>query len=265
MRLVSRNAASCSPDSRGRVAFDNNDGDGGALQPAGIGAAAQLEAAQVIGDGAAQRVVESKRRHAAGLVKVQTTAGGTLRQMRLPCAPARCRRSRNGARHGRLGPVGELHQGGAARQGLEHAADDAVHDLGRQRQQRQARHDRGDRCDAVIGEQAWQPRGVALDDARTGEMAAQEGGELRIALDQHESTAAPMPAASSALVTSPVPAPSSTTWPGRPSITDRVVQAIASASNRPLGTTAPVAKGRRSQRFRNRAVPAGSTVGMAKR
>src|SRR5258707_2795607 len=71
-----------------------------------------------------------------------------------------------------------------------------------------------------------------------------------------------MPTASSALVTSPVPAPSSMTWPSRPAMTASVVRAIASASNRPLGTTAPIAKGRRNQRFRKRAVPAGSTVGM---
>jgi hypothetical protein len=48
-------------------------------------------------------------------------------------------------------------------------------------------------------------------------------------------------------------------------MTVRVVLAIASASSLPLGTTAPVAKGRRSQRFRNKAVPAGSTVGMTER
>jgi hypothetical protein len=42
----------------------------------------------------------------------------------------------------------------------------------------------------------------------------------------------------------------------------RVARAMVAASNRPLGTTAPVAKGRRSQRFRKRAVPAGSTEGM---
>ena len=91
-----------------------------------------------------------------------------------------------GTRDGRLGPVGELHHGGAARQGLEDTADDAVHDVGRQRQQGQARHDGSDRRDAVIGEQARQARGIALDDARTAEMAAQEGGELRIALDQDQ-------------------------------------------------------------------------------
>ena len=72
-----------------------------------------------------------------------------------------------------------------------------------------------------------------------------------------------MPAASSALVTSPVPAPSSITWPSRPWISDSVVWASASASRRPLGTTAPMARGRRNQRFRNRAVPACSAVGMA--
>ena len=94
-----------------RVGFDHDDGDGGALQPAGIGAAAQLEAAQAIGDGArARRRRSGKTSRRGGLVKVQTTAGGTLRQMRLPRAPSRCRRSRKARGMGGFGPVGELHQ-----------------------------------------------------------------------------------------------------------------------------------------------------------
>jgi len=37
------------------------------------------------------------------------------------------------------------------------------------------------------------------------------------------------------------------------------------ASSRPLGITAPMAKGRRNQRFKKRAVPADSTEGMGER
>ena len=87
------------------VGFDHDDRDGGALQAAGVDAAAQLEAAEAVGDGGTQSVVEAEGGHAAaGLLKVQTTAGGTLRQMRLPCTPSSCRRSRKARGTGGVGP-----------------------------------------------------------------------------------------------------------------------------------------------------------------
>jgi hypothetical protein len=44
-----------------------------------------------------------------------------------------------------------------------------------------------------------------------------------------------------------------------------VAFAMAAASSRPLGITAPMANGRRNQRFKKRAVPADSTEGMGER
>ena len=137
---------------------------------------------------AAQSVVEAEGGHAAaGLVKVQTTAGGTLRQMRLPCAPSRCRRSRKARGIGRRRAVGELHQRRAPRGSASNTPSTMPFTTpAGSDSKRQARHDGGDRRDAMVGEQPRQARGIALDDARSGEMTAQEDRELGIALDQRE-------------------------------------------------------------------------------
>ena len=64
-----------------------------------------VEAAEAVGDGGTQSIVEAEGGHAAsGLLKVHTTAGGTLRQMRLPCVPSSCRRSRKARGTGGVGP-----------------------------------------------------------------------------------------------------------------------------------------------------------------
>ena len=128
--------------------------------------------------------VEAQFGHAAGLLKVQTTAGGTLRQIRRPRAPTSRRLCAQAARHRWRGAVGELHQRAPARQRLEHAADDGVDDLGGQRQQRQSRDDSGDLVDPVRRQQARQTRRVALDDLGSAKMPPQKGGEFRVTLHQ---------------------------------------------------------------------------------
>ena len=71
-----------------RIGLDDDDGDGRALQAAGIDAAAQVEAPEMRRDPGAQRLIERIPGHApTGLRKVQTTAGGMLRQMRGPRVP----------------------------------------------------------------------------------------------------------------------------------------------------------------------------------
>ena len=76
-----------------------------ALEAAGLDAAPQIETAEIFGDGGAQGVVKAERCHAAGgLLKVQTTAGGTLRQMRWPRAATRRRFWRRPRGTGGVGP-----------------------------------------------------------------------------------------------------------------------------------------------------------------
>src|SRR5256885_15154515 len=88
-----------------RVGLDDGDGYGGMLEAAGIGLAANIEAAEAFDDRAPQGLIETEFAHAAaGLVKVQTTAGGTLRQMRVPLTACRCRRSRRPRGTGGAGP-----------------------------------------------------------------------------------------------------------------------------------------------------------------
>ena len=96
-------------------------------------------------------------------------------------------------------------------------------------------------------------------------MTAQEGGELGIALDQGQPLR--RDARGQQRLGDLAGAGAQFDDMARPAFDDGAAwsRAMASASRRPLGITAPIAKGRRSQRFRKRAVPAGSTEGMAER
>src|SRR5690348_11740422 len=85
-----------------RVALEHRDGNRGMAQAAGIALAPHLEAVEMTRDLGAQRLAELELRH--GLRKVQTTAGGTLRQMRRPWSAASRRRSRNALGTGGAGP-----------------------------------------------------------------------------------------------------------------------------------------------------------------
>src|SRR5258707_248901 len=87
------------------VCLNDGNRDSSVLEAAGIGPAPDLEAAEAARNRCPQSLVETKPGHAAaGLVKDQTTAGGTLRQMRRPLAACRCRRSRKARGTGGAGP-----------------------------------------------------------------------------------------------------------------------------------------------------------------
>jgi hypothetical protein len=139
----------------GSLAFDHDAGHGGVLQPTRIGTATKIEAAEMFRDRGPQRVVELERLHAAdGRLKVQSTAGGTLRQMRRPWTPTSRRLWRSARGNRRRRAIGKLDERRSPRQSLEHAVHDAVHDLRRQREERQARHHGGNWRGRVIGQQS---------------------------------------------------------------------------------------------------------------
>ncbi len=145
----------------------------------------------------------------------------------------------------------------AAREGVEDALHDTVHDIGGQRQQRQARDHGGDRPDPLLRQQLRQTRSVPLDDA--GGRRSATAGMPKVPVHARSGPAGgpECPAASSAFVTSPVPAPqldhmalaarapprrSRAPWPGR--------AAGHSARRRPSKRDCA------AQRFRKSVVPA---------
>ena len=80
------------------VGFDHDDGHGRAFEISAVGGEAPVETIEPTTDLRPQRRIEGERSHAAkGFLKVQTTAGGTLRQMRwlgVQTICSACRRAR---------------------------------------------------------------------------------------------------------------------------------------------------------------------------